>query len=107
MTCKIITIFVRAVELRLPAGKESCVVLTIKKLLRGSCEIPFVIIYCCKITKEMDDFTSLEFWEKRYTKQGGLTFDWYESYKQLRLTILKDALNIYPELENCQSEWHQ
>jgi len=35
------------------------------------------------------------------------TFDWYESYNELRLIILKDVLFIYPLLANCVSEHHQ
>lgn len=34
-------------------------------------------------------------------------FDWLESYKQLRLIILRDVLHIYPLLADCVSDHHQ
>ena len=55
----------------------------------------------------MQNFDQLAYWNQRYEKQFGLSFDWLETYKQLRLIILKDTLNIYPQLDNCVSEWHQ
>jgi 2-polyprenyl-3-methyl-5-hydroxy-6-metoxy-1,4-benzoquinol methylase len=55
----------------------------------------------------MEAFESVEFWNQRYEKQYGITFDWLESYKQLRILLLKDCLAIYPDLTLCQSERHQ
>ncbi len=55
----------------------------------------------------MDNFELPSFWTDRYSKQQGLSFDWLESYKQLRLILLKDVLSIYPLLQNCHSEQHQ
>ena len=55
----------------------------------------------------MEAFEENEYWNSRYEKQKGVTFDWLESYKQLRLIILKDVLHIFPLIADCVSENHQ
>lgn len=55
----------------------------------------------------MEAFDRQDYWTARYEKYNATTFDWYETYTQLRVIILKDVLFIYPLLANCVSEQHQ
>ena len=49
----------------------------------------------------MPDYGEIEYWDKRYEKEKDKTFDWLESWDDVKEILEKNAINGLTELENC------
>ena len=48
----------------------------------------------------MPDYGEIEYWDKRYEKEKDKTFDWLESWDDVKNILEKNAINGFIESEN-------
>jgi len=49
----------------------------------------------------MPDYGEIEYWDKRYEKEKDKTFDWLESWDEVKEILEKNAIKGLIEPENC------